>query len=603
VSLLTTQGFAGKREASLSNREFAKMIRPLPFSSEPLTVRIGVTGHRTLRNPERIGESVGQVLADLDRRLGCTLHRYRILSPLAEGADRLVAKCVLEWKGSGESATVLPPRLDIVLPMPEGEYFETFSSERRAESIQEFQSFLAHADPPKILPKAGSRKEAYERVGQYVVQNCDVLIAVWDGKRARGKGGTAEIVEFAKSSNRRVFSIDPASGAFRRITNRRDFVSQVDFLNEYNGESPGEPPVYQEVEKRLGKLKREAKAAGLDPDVLSPLQEAILPHGVKASRLARRYQSHHFWSGTAAYCLSALAVLTAALGALTFRSHPWLFGAEAIEILPVILLTWLPWFQGWQRKWIDYRYLAERLRASCFLYVAGLSDETSEPPPDMQLSWLPDSWVANAIREAWRTLPKAPKLPHEEAEQAETEARIGKFIFTAWIDDQRKYYDRAGRNNRERHEWLELFLKLFVGLTLLVAIFHWALEGFGRASAMLAASLKAALSKVSPRLARLLTRDWLSMIAVTLPAFAGALAGISVFRHFNRNAERYESMSRYLQAIGQQMSGETAPTAATPHRAPHLSPLQQLVRQADRSMAHEHQGWRTVFGVHLPGPG
>ena len=42
------------------------------------------------------------------------------------------------------------------------------------------------------------RKRAYEQVGRHVVDHCDVLIAVWDGKPSRGRGGTAEIVAYAR---------------------------------------------------------------------------------------------------------------------------------------------------------------------------------------------------------------------------------------------------------------------------------------------------------------------------------------------------------------------------------------------------------------------
>ena len=35
-------------------------------------------------------------------------------------------------------------------------------------------------------------------VGRYVLDRCDVLVAVWDGQPARGRGGTADIVAMAR---------------------------------------------------------------------------------------------------------------------------------------------------------------------------------------------------------------------------------------------------------------------------------------------------------------------------------------------------------------------------------------------------------------------
>jgi len=551
-------------------------------------VRIGVTGHRTLADPARVRRGVHNVLAELDRLLANVPHSYRAISPLAEGADRLVARCVLEWTGQGCPTLLLPPQLKVVLPMPRDEYFATFDAERRAESIAEFEWFHPHADRPTILPKADSREEAYRRVGHYVVGNCDVLIAVWDGQPAHGKGGTAEVVAFAEESNRAVFRIDPKTGAHRRKPNPRDYVSQIVFLDRYNRASTSVAALHEEVEKRLHKWKKMASNAGLDPAVLNPLKERILPHFVKASGLAERYQRCYFWSVTAAYIISVGAVATAAFLSLIYPGHDTWFLAEVIEIGALIALVWPSARQERLRCWIDYRYLAERLRASCFLLIAGLGEENSGPPPDMQLSWLPDNWVAIAIRDAW---PKS--LPPGEAPGIDPVATAGpevaRFLFDAWITDQREYYAKAGERNREWHERLELWLKIILGLTLISAILHVTLDKLW--SYFLPSEIPEALP------------HWLALAAVTLPALASAIAGISVFRHFNRNAERYESMSRHLREIGGRLFAADQAAAEKHRRPPDLSPLQQLVRDADRTMAHEHQGWRVVVGVHLPGPG
>ena len=47
-------------------------------------------------------------------------------------------------------------------------------------------------------PDGLEREQAYERAGRYVVDRCDAIIAVWDGEKSRGRGGTAEIVGYAQ---------------------------------------------------------------------------------------------------------------------------------------------------------------------------------------------------------------------------------------------------------------------------------------------------------------------------------------------------------------------------------------------------------------------
>ncbi len=41
------------------------------------------------------------------------------------------------------------------------------------------------------------RNRAYEAVGRFVVRNSDIVIAIWNGELAAGRGGTQEVVEYA----------------------------------------------------------------------------------------------------------------------------------------------------------------------------------------------------------------------------------------------------------------------------------------------------------------------------------------------------------------------------------------------------------------------
>ncbi|MBW2092996.1 MAG: hypothetical protein JRI34_12845, partial [Deltaproteobacteria bacterium] len=45
---------------------------------------------------------------------------------------------------------------------------------------------------------SANREEAYQKTGNFIADNCDVLFAIWDGKEAQGVGGTAEFVNRAK---------------------------------------------------------------------------------------------------------------------------------------------------------------------------------------------------------------------------------------------------------------------------------------------------------------------------------------------------------------------------------------------------------------------
>lgn len=547
----------------------APVFTPGPDSpvSEPLTVRVGVTGHRSLKDPQRVAAGVAKILGILDRRMHGILRRYQVISPLAEGADRLVASEVLDWRGTIGRAGLFPAGLRVVLPMSQKEYYATFNEDRREDSIAEFEKLLALAGPPLVLHPGKDRKEAYEHVGRYVVENCDVLIAVWDGQPSRGRGGTAEVLDFARSGHCTVFWIHAETGAVEHFSKPHGFLERLGrAMTGYCGEALGEGSIYDETAQRLGKLKDSAREAGLDPAILNPLQDAILPNMTKASRLAQRYQNRYQRCGVAAYLLSAAAVAIAVCLWLFWREHHFLFLIEAADIVLVIALVRTPQFHEWQRKWLEYRYLAERLRVCCFLYVAGVDYEFYEPPPDLRVGWLSDPWVTKVLQQAWRKLPSPPAI----ASSSDARQSLAAFLVSAWIGDQIAYYERASRSNHSRGERIERILNGILLATLAAAVIHafdW-------------------LHQV---------HSYLFLAAVVLPALASAFAGIAIFRHYQENAERYHGMSVRLTDIARRMA-EVEPV-------PSLSELQRLVREADRCVSHEHHGWRMVFGTQLPGPG
>lgn len=175
-------------------------------------VRLGVTGHRFLpaapQRRARLWERVGEIL----REIGATTALLEVLSPLAEGADRLVAEVALDL------TTAVPAKVHLVcaLPFPVDLYrldFHTPASRdafdallARATSVVELAGRRrrpgAMADDPDLL------KDAYAAVGAYVVDHADVLLALWDGEPARGRGGTGEVVALARARGVPVRHVD-----------------------------------------------------------------------------------------------------------------------------------------------------------------------------------------------------------------------------------------------------------------------------------------------------------------------------------------------------------------------------------------------------------
>jgi len=147
-------------------------------------VVIGVTGHRKLIYEELLLSGVDEALHHIHEAFPNS--RITIISPLAEGADRLVA-----WRAMGntDAALVVPLPLDI------SEYMLDFS---RISSKAEFVTLLEQAAQVIELPPLENREDSYLAAGLYILEHSDVLIAIWDGRPARGPGGTGQIVAKAR---------------------------------------------------------------------------------------------------------------------------------------------------------------------------------------------------------------------------------------------------------------------------------------------------------------------------------------------------------------------------------------------------------------------
>ncbi len=169
-----------------------------------LPLVIGVTGHRDLRDQDipRLEREVAGVLASLRRDfLGKEDETpVIVLSALAEGADRLVARVAL-----AQGARLITP-----LPMPLDEYRRDFEPGLKPGNLAEFDALFAQAIAAPVMPLRGSSVEAlrvdedkrnaqYRALGIFIVQHCHVLLALWDGNEIEPRpGGSAEVVTFKR---------------------------------------------------------------------------------------------------------------------------------------------------------------------------------------------------------------------------------------------------------------------------------------------------------------------------------------------------------------------------------------------------------------------
>jgi hypothetical protein len=150
---------------------------------------IGFTGHRELSS-----EQSDIVAAELRAALRVVEEPLVGVCSLSSGADQLFAGAVLE--SEGELFVVLPSR----------DFESTLGDSGSAAA---YRRILPLATSVETLDFDTASNEAYLRLGQRVVDLSDTMLAVWDGLPARGMGGTADVVEYARGRGRDVLVIWP----------------------------------------------------------------------------------------------------------------------------------------------------------------------------------------------------------------------------------------------------------------------------------------------------------------------------------------------------------------------------------------------------------
>ncbi|MFI1960250.1 hypothetical protein ACH46L_06555 [Streptomyces althioticus] len=144
--------------------------------------RIGVTGHRTI--PAAALPAVRAGLRALLHNHGGEV-QLEALTSLAAGADQLFADTAL---AHGVPVTAVIPGMD-------------YEAHLGAPAVLDaYRRILRSCTDRVQLPFQPTHEEAYLVAGRWIVDHADHLVAVWDGRPARGLGGTGDVVEYARRS-------------------------------------------------------------------------------------------------------------------------------------------------------------------------------------------------------------------------------------------------------------------------------------------------------------------------------------------------------------------------------------------------------------------
>lgn len=386
---------------------------------------IGVTGHRNLLSEEvpalkhKVREFFLRLRSDYPN---LTL---QLITPLAEGADRLVTDVAVE----------LGVELIIVLPMPQADYEQDFSS---AQAVAQFRETIHQARVIQLPPLPADVETAgvlsdhqrqYAQLGVFVSNHCQILLALWDGKPGYEVAGTAGVVNYHLLSVMPGYSIVELSPnllannendlCYHIVCSRDQLDGEPEkglksletaWITASYGRSSDHhmPKDYANMLDRLqgydldiAKYRDKIDAQGYD--LLQNAPDLPCPPGVAdigkqhstADWLAMHFQKRVAGSLITTHCIAVLI-------GLVFILYSELNGLDFL--VNVFLLAFLAGFvvfkvgerRDWHRRYLDYRALAEGLRVQFYWSLGSVIDIRSAEfaydnflqKQDVDLGWI-----------------------------------------------------------------------------------------------------------------------------------------------------------------------------------------------------------------------
>jgi hypothetical protein len=580
----------------------------------PFVLSVGITGHRIEALPEEAVETIIERLAaallqfkagalDLyEREKGVFAQdppRLLFVSPLADGSDQIAAELALD----------LGFELQAILPFDRATYRKTLHN----SGLKRFDELICRATCVLELPgEPEGELRAFVMAGRGTVAHCDVLLAVWDGRPPRGRGGTGEVVQIGITRGTAIahVPVDPL------VKPRLLWAAFDPMVRTQSDESTAERPLDRAnidallgalllpppggddrqfaegfVSEKLRRIRTRIEyplllaAAGVGRfgrkdftnahcvrqtrdewrryrEVCADAHNIAAPIDILedsyswadrlATHFAQTYRSGHIFN----FVLGGLAVC---LGLSAFMAPHLKFEEAAFETgitAAIILNAWIGTRNQWHRRWHDYRQLAERLRPMRSLKLLGIA---APDPPGTATNPVPRRWIDWYASGIWRAMGcVAGSLDDDRA------AKLARAIGEYEVAPQVGYHQRNSEQIHQLdHRLGAMALALFVA-TVIVSVVTFV--GLGIDSEWVNTY-----------------GNWLTLISAGFPALATAIFGIRFQADFGGDAIRSKSAAYSLQTIDEELQSGVE-----------LSRAADLVEEAARLMLGHLDEWRLI---------
>lgn len=649
-----------------------------PPRAPQVRLALGVTGHRAghpgfSENETRIADVLAAILDTVEAGMAAA-PEARALGPfgpirlhtlLADGTDRMASQMALErdydlvaplpfgrrlnrainsLTSDPDEARRLLAGEDALDPATQAHAAAIRALSDRARVFQLADAderlaelFLARLDAPHDSARAQLfAAECSLRValaGRILIEQSDLLIAVWDGVSSASVGGTGHTIAIALELGVPVAWIDPACPEqWRLLFAPEALVSrhrpadprgreamlvelvQAALDSESEDSQPGFTALeaehwrprsnrlshaYRRIEVLFGDddlgrrwrslvqhyelperiiagsaapfLSQASALPGADPAHVDAVAEDVVRRFAWSDGISARLSDAYRGGMTISFILSSLAIV-AGISYLPFAGSvgKWVFAAaELLLLCGILLITAIGQRRRFHTRWFETRRVAEYLRHAPLLLIVGAARPAGRWPHGADAGW-PEFYARQVLRQVG--------LPRMVVTQAYLRA-----VLTGPLADhvrsQRDYhFAKARRLGRVHHRLDGLSERLFQFAVASVSV-YLALVGIA-AGGFLAAESLAKLAKS------------FTVMGVMFPTFAAGLAGIRYFGDFERfgeisqvTAEKLDAISRRIGILAEAQDGEL-----------NYGEVAELTHATDDVVVAEIESWQAVFG-------
>lgn len=449
--------------------------KPLENKSQLTPLYLGITGHRDIIDSNT--EILKQMVIDFikKKQIQCPNTPIVLLTPLAEGADRIAAEAAINCE------------IDFiaVLPMPVDQYRDDFTN---PESVEKFNYLLKKASSTieislqkginKVnLKDIEKRNEQYYQNGLFIARQCYTLIALWDGTDNGKKGGTADVVRLKNSGipgriddkTKRLSHlqtgpiyhiITPRKGNIlpeKPLTIKRYyppyFGTNDDLASKKDEEMLTQINSYNKDINKYGitlkdKIDKSAnRLFGQHPENESSemLKEIAKKHAI-SGELSNIFQRRRFISLRVLFLLIVLAFLFLQIYA-GFYHKPLM-----LLLYPLTMGVGAIWFliankKHYEIKHEDYRALSEAYRIQFYMKACGIKENISDHYLKRHRGKL--EWVIYVLRTSHL-------YDYNKSHFSGIDKKMKAFSFLEknWINDQLAYFKKSAlKNNVLNKKW------------------------------------------------------------------------------------------------------------------------------------------------------